>query len=102
MVDYMLWLAWNNALGATVIAAIVFVMTRFIRDPQTRHWLWLLVLVRLVLPINIPVSLGMLSYADSQSPAVSSSSIPVKTSSDVPSRNSVPLDTRVFGRGQMA
>jgi Zn-dependent protease with chaperone function len=48
----------DNAVGATVLAVAVFVVTRFWRNPAAQHVLWLLVLVKLITPCVIPLPFG--------------------------------------------
>ncbi len=48
----------DNAVGATVLAVAVFVVTRLWRNPAAQHVLWLLVLVKLITPCVIPLPFG--------------------------------------------
>jgi beta-lactamase regulating signal transducer with metallopeptidase domain len=56
-VDSILCLALSNAVMATLLAALVAVLTRFCRRPAVRHALWLLVLLKLLTPplLSLPV-----------------------------------------------
>ena len=49
----------TNAVGATLLAGVVFGVTRVARHPRVAHILWLLVLVKLITPplVSIPVAL---------------------------------------------
>jgi beta-lactamase regulating signal transducer with metallopeptidase domain len=49
----------SNALSATVLALVVFVITCFVRSPGVRHALWLLVLVDLLTPAFFEVALEL-------------------------------------------
>src|SRR5579885_2590331 len=51
----LLYLALSNAILATLLAAIVAVVTRFCRRPSARHALWLLVLLKLITPPLLPL-----------------------------------------------
>src|SRR3954452_13703876 len=46
----------TNAILATVLALVVWCVTRFVRQPALAHLLWVLVLVKLVTPavVSIP------------------------------------------------
>ncbi|MFO0896958.1 MAG: M56 family metallopeptidase [Pirellulales bacterium] len=59
--DSLLVAALDNALGATVLAGVVFLITRWWRNPLVVHALWLLVLVKLVAPPVVPLHWGMSS-----------------------------------------
>jgi beta-lactamase regulating signal transducer with metallopeptidase domain len=52
----LLYLALSNAILATLLAALVAVVTRFCRRPSVRHALWLLVLLKLLTPPLLPLS----------------------------------------------
>jgi beta-lactamase regulating signal transducer with metallopeptidase domain/biopolymer transport protein ExbD len=51
-----LYLALSNAVLATLLAALVAVVTRFCRRPSVRHALWLLVLLKLITPPIVPLA----------------------------------------------
>lgn len=59
--DSLLVAALDNALGATVLAGVVFLITRWWRNPLVVHALWLLVLVKFVAPPIVPLHWGMSS-----------------------------------------
>jgi len=59
--DPLLVAAVDNALGATLLAGIVFLLTRWWRNPLVAHALWLLVLIKLVAPPVVPLHWGMSS-----------------------------------------
>jgi bla regulator protein blaR1 len=46
----------NNALAATFMAVIVLVLSRICRRPALTHSLWLLVMLKLIMPPFLPVS----------------------------------------------
>jgi beta-lactamase regulating signal transducer with metallopeptidase domain len=54
----LLYLALSNAVLATLLAALVAVVTRFCRRPSVRHALWLLVLLKLITPPLVPLSVA--------------------------------------------
>jgi beta-lactamase regulating signal transducer with metallopeptidase domain len=56
-VDALLDLGLRNALGATVLAVLVAGLGRVCRRPALRHSLWLLVLLRLLVPPVLPLRL---------------------------------------------
>jgi beta-lactamase regulating signal transducer with metallopeptidase domain len=64
VVNQFMLLALDNAVGATILAALVLFAARFIRDPATRHWLWLIVMLRLVVPVHLPLSIRFLATPD--------------------------------------
>ncbi len=51
----LLYLALSNAVLASLLAALVAVVTRFCRRPSVRHALWLLVLLKLITPPLVPL-----------------------------------------------
>lgn len=53
----LLSLALSNAVAATLLAALVVMVTWIIRRPAVRHALWLLVLLKLLMPPLIPLPL---------------------------------------------
>lgn len=58
--DSLLEIALNNALVATVLAVVVFSISRFVRYPALCHAFWVLVLVKLVTPpiVSVPLPAG--------------------------------------------
>jgi bla regulator protein blaR1 len=52
----LLCLALSNAILATMLAALVAVLSRFCRRPAVRHALWLLVLLKLITPPLVPIA----------------------------------------------
>jgi len=60
MMAFLFEIGVTNALLTAILAVVVFAMTRFWRNPHLAHFLWLLVLLKMVTPpiINVPISLG--------------------------------------------
>ncbi len=50
-----------NGILATVLALIVFGVTRFVKNPSVVYWLWMLVLLKLVTPpvLHVPLKLDI-------------------------------------------
>jgi hypothetical protein len=67
--------ALSNALVATVMAVLVFFAANLWRHPALFHWLWILVLVRLVMPPLINVSIR---FPAAEQPKTSSLTSPRK------------------------
>jgi len=55
-VDTFLRLVVSNALGAALLALLVAGFTRWCRRPAVRHGLWLLVLLKLLVPPFVSIS----------------------------------------------
>jgi bla regulator protein BlaR1 len=53
-------IAWSNAFVATALALVVFCITRAYRKPALSHCLWILVLLKLVMPpvVSVPLPLS--------------------------------------------
>ncbi len=60
MMAFLFEIGVTNALLTAILAVVVFAMTRIWRNPHLAHFLWLLVLLKMVTPpiINVPISLG--------------------------------------------
>ncbi|MGH7129060.1 MAG: hypothetical protein ACREIV_10855, partial [Planctomycetaceae bacterium] len=57
--NILLQTALTNAVTAALLAAVVLVVTRFVRRPALAHLLWVVVLIKLVTPplkdVRIPI-----------------------------------------------
>jgi beta-lactamase regulating signal transducer with metallopeptidase domain len=99
--DPLLVAALDNALGATVLAGLVFLVTRWWRNPLVVHALWLLVLIKLVAPPLAPLPvpgaafLPWRSDATVVAPALQPSALPERNLAAVEGAASQPLDSQV-------
>src|SRR5689334_9883113 len=62
--NWLLALAVQNTLLATVLALVVACVTRLWRNPPLAHVLWLLVLVKLVTPPIFPIDASALGWGE--------------------------------------
>lgn len=62
----------SNAVSVTILAAVVFVATRIYRHAPIAHFLWLIVLVKMVMPpvfnVTVPINSDNASFAERPSP----------------------------------
>jgi len=68
--NWLLEIALNNAVVATVLAVLVLGVTRWVRNPALCHGLWVLVLLKLITPPAISVPLPAAWTPVRHSPAV--------------------------------
>jgi len=61
MLNYLFEIGLNNALSATVLALLVFSVTRLWRNEHVAHVLWILVLIKLVFPPILQTPIGLSS-----------------------------------------
>src|SRR5262245_27909805 len=87
----------RNAAMATVLALAVAIITRIVRRPAFAHALWLVVLLRLVMPPiwTVPINLSHLSEARAGS--VNSSLAAGFSPRESPSRGLKPAATEELG-----
>jgi beta-lactamase regulating signal transducer with metallopeptidase domain len=90
----------DNAVGATVLAVLVFVITRFWRNPAAQHVLWLLVLVKLITPCVVPLPFGGFKVASASRTEIPTRTVAGSISSGIERPVAANLATNSTDRGQ--
>ena len=66
LVDKWIETLWSISWQVSVLVGLVLVISFFSRksSPTFHYWLWLIVLIRLFVPLNLTIPLGLQKYSE--------------------------------------